>query len=333
MSDLINDAARERTSEPELPPWERGVLEKMAMELVTERRRARRWSIFFKLLTIAYVAGMTVYLLGLWTTSASEPAGTGLTHTAKVEIEGSLAAKGENDAQKVIKSLQKAFADPGTRGVVLFIDSPGGSPVQASLIYDEIKRLRAANPTIPMHAVVGEACASGGYYVAAAADRIFVNPSSLVGSIGVLMNGFGFVDAMHKLGVERRLITAGDDKGFGDPFSPLPADQRAHLETLLKDIHQQFIDAVRNGRGDRLKPDADVFSGLVWTGRRAIELGLADGLGTVDTVARDEIGAERVVDFTRQDSLVERFAKRIGASMGFAFGETLLGAGSSLELR
>ena len=219
-------------------------------------------------------------------------------------------------ADNVITALQRAFADHHTAGVILRINSPGGSPVQASYISDEIVRLRNQYPDIPLYAVITDICTSGGYYIAAAADRIFANRSSIVGSIGVLMNGFGFVKAMEKLGIERRLITAGEHKGLLDPFSPVDPQQLAHLRSVLKEIHQQFIDAVKKGRGDQIKESAALFSGLVWTGEQSIELGLVDDFGTTHSVAREHIGEETLVDFTTQVNLVERVVERIGVALG-----------------
>jgi protease-4 len=218
----------------------------------------------------------------------------------------------------VIASLQGAFDDKKTKGVILRINSPGGSPVQAGQIYDEIKRLRKLHPKTPLYAVVDDICASGGYYVAAGADRIFVDKASIVGSIGVLMDGFGFTQTMEKLGVERRLLTAGENKGFLDPFSPLDPKQQVFAKQMLEEIHGQFIGVVREGRGKRLKETPEMFSGLVWSGEKSIELGLADALGSVDSVARDVIKAEDIVDYTQQESFAERLAGRLGAAMASA---------------
>jgi protease-4 len=224
----------------------------------------------------------------------------------------------------VISGLQAAFEDKNTKGVVLRINSPGGSPVQAGQINDEIRRLKTKYPNTPIYAVVEEMCASGGYYVAAAADRIYVDKASLVGSIGVLMDGFGFTGTMEKLGVERRLITAGENKGFLDPFSPMSEKQKEYAQQMLNEIHQQFIAVVKAGRGQRLKESPELFSGLVWNGTKSIELGLADALGSVDSVARDVIKAEDVVDFTREENISERLAKRFGAAMGRGFASMML---------
>jgi protease-4 len=291
--------------------WEREVLEKLVLGTLQEKRRARRWGIFFKLLAFAWLAA-ALLMAGGWLVREAKVA-TGR-HTALVELNGVIAAGGEASAEDIVTSLRAAFDDDKTVGVVLRINSPGGSPVQAGIIHDEIRRLRALHPNTPLYAVVEEVCASGGYYVAAAADRIYVDKASLVGSIGVLMEGFGFVGAMEKLGVERRLLTAGTNKGFLDSFSPLPEDQRRHAQQMLDEIHKQFIDVVRAGRGSRLKDSPDLFSGLVWTGAHSVEMGLADGMGTVDSVARDVIKAEDVVDFSTRKNLAERLARRLGAT-------------------
>ena len=292
--------------------WERQVLEKLALSAVKEQRRSRHWSIFFKLLGFGYLFILLFLFLGwIGKGDAAMPG----KHTALVELQGVIAPN-EASADKIISGLQAAFKDKDTKGVILRINSPGGSPVQAGYINDEIKRLRAQHPTIPLYAVVEDICASGGYYVAVAADKIYVDKASLVGSIGVLMDGFGFTGGMEKLGVERRLLTAGANKGFLDPFSPVNPAQKAYAENMLSEIHQQFIQVVRQGRGKRLKETPDTFSGLIWTGQKSIEMGLADALGSTEYVAREVIKAENVVDYTPQDGFAERFAKRFGAVMG-----------------
>ena len=296
--------------------WERAVIEKLALDMVIEKRRARRWGIFFKLVTVGFAGLLAVVWLDLWTPAAHKVAAT--RHTAVIELKGVLEAEGEASADGVTAALRAAFEDKKTAGVVLRINSPGGSPVQAGMINDEIRRLRAKYPDTPLHAVVEEICASGAYYVAVAADQIFVDKASMVGSIGVLMDGFGFVDIMEKVGVERRLLTAGANKAFLDSFSPLSEKHRQFAQSLLDEIHQQFIDVVKTGREGRLKESPETFSGLVWTGARAIELGLADGQGTVDSVARDVIKAEELVDFSPRKNIAERLAKRLGASAGQA---------------
>jgi protease IV len=296
--------------------WERGVLEKLAMSSIQEQRRARHWSIFFKLLTLGFMFTVLFISMG-WIGKNEAALGVGK-HTALVEMQGVIAADSAASADNVISSLQDAFKDKGTQGVILRINSPGGSPVQAGQINDEIRRLRAQYPKIPLYVVVDDICASGGYYVAVAADKIFVDKASLIGSIGVLMDGFGFTGAMAKLGVERRLITAGANKGFLDPFSPLNPAQQEYVKQMLAEIHQQFIDVVKKGRGKRLKETPDTFSGLVWNGQKGVEMGLADGFGTVDSVARDVIKAENIVDFTTKESITDRLAKRFGAGVASA---------------
>lgn len=301
------------------PGWERKVLERIALEGIAEQRRSRRWQIFFRLLGVLCF----LLLLGVLSDWGGPVDGFGERgrHTALVQLQGAIEAKGEASAERVIGALQAAFADKNTQGVILNINSPGGSPVQAGMIYDEIVRLRSKYPDVPLYAVVEDYCASGGYYVAAAADRIFVDKASMVGSIGVLMEGFGFTGTLDKLGVERRLLTSGQNKGFLDPFSPEDPLQKEHAMKMLDEIHQQFIDAVRKGRGERLKENKDMFSGLMWTGARSIELGLADAYGTVDTVARDVVKAEGVRDYTIQQNFAERFSSRFGASMAEGMAE------------
>jgi protease-4 len=240
-------------------------------------------------------------------------------HTAMVDVQGVIEAKGDASAEKITEALQSAFKDKDTQGVILRINSPGGSPVQAGIINDEVRRLRGMYPGTPLYVVVEDVCASGGYFVAVAADKIYVNKASLVGSIGVLMDGFGFTGSMEKLGVERRLLTAGENKGFMDPFSPVDAKQKAYALGMLDDIHQQFITVVKQGRGKRLKDDPELFSGLVWTGQKAVELGLADGYGSVDSVARDVIKAENIVDYTEKSNPFERIAKRVGVAAARSF--------------
>jgi protease-4 len=291
--------------------WERKVLEKLATSALQEQKRARYWGIFFKSLTFIYLF-ILLFIASGWF-SARDMAAAGK-HTALVEVNGVISSESAASSDQVTAGLQAAFKDANTQGVVLRINSPGGSPVQAGQINDEIRRLRALHPDIPLYAVVEDVCASGGYYIAVAADKIYVNKASLVGSIGVLMDGFGFSGVLDKLGVERRLLTAGDNKGFMDPFSPMQPRQREYAQSMLTDIHKQFIDVVKKGRGDRLKPDPAIFSGLVWTGEKSIELGLADGLGTVDFVAREVIKAETIVDYTPHENIAERVAKRFGAA-------------------
>jgi protease-4 len=296
--------------------WERSVLEKLAMSALQEQRRARHWGIFFKVLTFGYLFIILFIVMG-WVGKSESALSTGK-HTALVDMYGVIASDSAASADNLIPSLQDAFKDKDTQGVILRINSPGGSPVQAGQINDEIRRLRAKHPDIPLYAVVEDICASGGYYVAAAADKIFVDKASLIGSIGVLMDGFGFTGTMAKLGVERRLITAGTNKGFLDPFSPSDQAQQAYAKQMIAEIHQQFIDVVRQGRGKRLKETPDTFSGLVWNGQKGVELGLADGYGSLESVARDVIKAEKIVDFTTRENFADRLAKRLGAGVASA---------------
>ena len=305
-------------SRPMGPAWERDVLERLMFATLREQRDARRWRIFFRLIWILLFA---LLIAGIWSGRNSEKAAGALAtrHTGLVNLRGVIDADGDASAAKINQSLEAAFKDGSTAGVILRINSPGGSPVQAGMINDEIRHLRATYPGKPLFVVVEEVCASGGYYVAAAADRIFVDKASIVGSIGVISESFGFTGAMEKLGIERRLRTAGRNKGIGDPFSPETDEQKAHLQAMLDDIHQQFIKVVREGRGKRLHETPDLFSGLFWTGDQSIALGLADDYGTVDSVARNIIKADDVVDFTEKQSVTERLARRFGASIGASF--------------
>ena len=291
--------------------WERQTLEKVALAGITEQRRARKWSIFFKTIGMIYLFIVLFLVLGLVDRNDLPSAKP---HTALVTLEGVIAPGSQASAERIIEGLQMAYKAKNVKGVILRINSPGGSPVQAGQINDEIRRLKAKNPTLPFYVVVDDICASGGYYVAVAADKIFVDKASLVGSIGVLMDGFGFTGTMEKLGVERRLLTAGENKGFLDPFSPVDPLQKEHAKAMLAEIHQQFIDTVKTGRGARLKETEGMFSGLIWTGVRSVELGLADAYGSTESVARDVIKAEDVVDYTPHQSLADRFAKRLGAA-------------------
>ena len=288
--------------------WERGLIEKLATEALKEQRRARLWGIFWKLLTFIYVTVVIVLAVD-WKGGD----GKGGKHTALVEISGVIAPGTDASAEKVATALQAAFKDKNTQGVVLRINSPGGSPVQSQEIYDEMKRLRLKYPAIPLYAVVEDLCASGGYYVAAAADKIYVAKGSIVGSIGVRMDSFGVVGLMQKLGIERRLITAGKNKAMLDPFLPEEESHKQIITGLIGEIHDQFIAAVREGRGKRLKETPDMFSGLIWSGAKSIELGLADALGGLDYVARDVIKAEDIVDYTQKENLAEKVARRFGA--------------------
>ena len=302
--------------------WERKVLENLATSALQEQRRSRYWGIFFKSLTFLYLFLLLFVAAGWFDGHDMTSPGK---HTALVQVNGVIATDSAASSEQITAGLQAAFKDSNTQGVILRINSPGGSPVQAGQINDEIRRLRAQHPNIPLYAVIEDVCASGGYYIAVAADQIFVNRASLVGSIGVLMDGFGFSGVLDKLGVERRLLTAGDNKGFLDPFSPLDPKQRAHAQQMLNDIHSQFIEVVKRGRGDRLKPDPQIFSGLIWTGERSIALGLADALGSVEYVAREVIKAETIVDYTPRENIAERVVRRFGA----ASAEALWGAATA----
>jgi protease-4 len=324
-------------SPPDLPPqrsessaqpgaWERQVLEKLVLEVVNEKRRARRWSIFFRFVLLGIVA--LIFFGGMIAEFGSSTA-TG-PHTALIELNGEISIGSQASADNINAALQDAFSSPDTRGVILRINSPGGSPVQASQIFAEIERLRAKYNK-PVYAVCEEVCASGAYYVAAAANDIYVNPASLVGSIGVLMDGFGFSGLMDKLGVTRRLLTAGANKGFMDPFTPMPENQKTYALGMLEQIHKQFIAAVEKGRGARLKVNDETFSGLVWTGESAVKQGLADGYGDVDQIARDKIKAPNIVDYTVQENVAERLAKRFGASLGMGAVRELSNLGWSLR--
>ena len=291
--------------------WERDVLEKLVFASLNEQRAARRWRLYNRLLWTAVV------LLVLWVVFIKDTSTKASTspHTAVVEIKGEIASGADASAEFVVAAMRSAFEDSGSRAVVLLINSPGGSPVQAGIINDEMTRLKAKYNK-PLYAVVEESCASAAYYIAAAADEIFVDKASIVGSIGVLMDGFGFTGVMEKVGVERRLLTAGENKGFLDPFSPMSETQKEFAHTMLSQIHQQFIGVVKKGRGEKLKETPEMFSGLFWTGQQAVEMGLADKLGSLDYVAREVVKADEVIDYTRRDNMAERLAKKFGAAIG-----------------
>ena len=288
------------------------MLEKLAFSTLAEQRAARRWRTFTRLAWLAFFIFIVWWGLSREMSTASSKSSP---HTAVVDIKGEIASGAEASAEYVVAALRSAFEDEGSKAVVLLVNSPGGSPVQAGIINDEIVRLKAKHGK-PLYAVVEETCASAAYYIAAAADEIYVDKASIVGSIGVLMDGFGFTGTMEKLGVERRLITAGENKGFLDPFSPQTEQQRAYAQVLLDQIHEQFIAVGKAGRGERLKETPEIFSGLFWTGQQAIELGLADKLGSLDFVAREVVQAEEIIDYTRRENVAERLAKRFGAAMG-----------------
>lgn len=288
--------------------WAQEVLARVAFASLREQRRARRWGIFFKSLFFIYILSVTGLALQpmLWDEAVSVSVDG---HTALVSLNGVIASGAEASAENIIRGLRAAFADENTRGVLLAINSPGGSPVESSRIYQEMQRLRREHPDTPLYAVVADICASGGYYVAAAAERIYADGASLVGSIGVRAGGFGFTDAMEKLGIERRLYTAGDNKGMLDPFAPEAPSQVQHMEALLENVHQQFIAAVQEGRGDRLAERPELFSGLIWTGAQGIELGLVDGLGSLRSVAEEHIGSTDIVDFSHRGGVLERLLR------------------------
>ncbi len=303
------DQQTSTADQPGQTNWERDLITRIAMAGLDEQRRARRWGIFFKTLLFIYLfALLFAYLPDDW---GQAKIGKGK-HTALIEIDGIIAADSQASADNIVSGLRAALEDSKTAGVILRINSPGGSPVQAGYVNDEIARLRDIYPEIPIYAVISDTCASGGYYIAVAADKIFVNKASIVGSIGVVLDGFGYLGAMEKIGIERRLMAAGKHKGFLDPFSPLQPDDVRHVQLMLDNIHSQFVKVVKEGRGDRLKDDQKIFSGLIWTGEQSLELGLVDALGSAGYVAREVIGAEEIVDFTPTESYFDRFARRLG---------------------
>jgi len=323
MSD--NETREDKSSRG--PEWERDLINRLSFASLAEQKRARRWNIFFKLLLFSYL--YLILFMAYQGRELTEPRLKGGEHTAMVEVNGLISDATKANADNIITGLREAFEDKNTKGIVLRINSPGGSPVQSDYVYREIKRLRGQHKDIPVHAVIVDIGASGAYYIASAADNIYVNPASIVGSIGVLMNGFGFVGTMEKLGVERRLLTAGENKGMLDPFEPLKPEDVSHVKKLLGQIHQQFIAAVKKGRGERLKDDPELFSGKFWDGKQSIELGLADEIGDVDYVAREVIGVEDVVDYTPKPDFFKRFADRLGATMANVLSEQVgLSAGS-----
>lgn len=312
---------KDRQAQFDEPGWEKELVRKLSLASLDEQRRARRWGIFFKLLIFIYLFGLLYLTLSGPDLSGKAKRSSG--HTALIEVNGLIADSTRSNAETVIDGLRRAFEDQGTKGIILSINSPGGSPVQSDSIYREIRRLSEKHEDIPVHAVIADVGASGAYYIASAAQNIYVNPASIVGSIGVMMNGFGFVETLDKLGVERRLMTAGDNKGILDPFLPTSPSHQAHMQGVLDGIHEEFIAAVKAGRGERLKDDPAIFSGLFWGGRESIALGLADEIGDVDYVAREVIGEETVIDFTPKPDLFKRFADRLGSSMASALGEQL----------
>jgi protease-4 len=311
MSDPQYPGSLEAGGKPSDLRWERDTLERLAFASLKEQRATRRWKTFVRLAWLVFFVCMAWVLLS----RASPATDKTVAHTAVVEIKGEIASGADASAEFVIAAMRSAFEDEGAQAVVLLINSPGGSPVQAGIINDEILRLKALHKK-PVYAVVEEACASAAYYIAVGADQIYVDKASIVGSIGVLMDGFGFTGLMDKLGVERRLLTAGENKGFLDPFSPQSEAQRALAQSMLDTIHNQFIAVVKTGRGERLKETPETFSGLFWSGEQAVQQGLADAYGTLDSVARDVVKAEEIIDYTRRDNVAERLAKRFGAALG-----------------
>jgi len=298
------------------PEMNRDIINRLVFSSLNEQRRTRRWSIFFKFLTFALLFGyLAVFMAALSKNEGLSKIGDG-PHTALIDIQGVISSTTQANADNIVTGLRDAFENKNTKGIILRINSPGGSPVQSGYINDEIMRLREKYTEIPVYAVIVDVCASGGYYIASAANKIYADKASIVGSIGVLMNGFGFVDAMKKIGVQRRLYTAGEHKGFLDPFTPEKKADKEHIQTMLASIHKQFIDVVKKGRGERLKESPNLYSGYVWTGEQSVEMGLIDGLGSSSYVAREIIGAEDIVDFTPKPSYLDQFAKQLGASFG-----------------
>ena len=293
-------------------------LEHAVRALVADRRSERNWRIFFRLAWFVFFAVVVWALLQ----RAGPVMQVSAPHTALVEVKGEIALDSEANAEALVSAIKSAFEDAGAQAIVLRINSPGGSPVQSGIVNDEIRRLKALHNK-KVYAVVEEMCASGAYYIAVAADEIYVDKASLVGSIGVLIDGFGFVGLMDKLGIERRLLTAGNHKSMLDPFSPQDPTDKAYAQSLIEEIHKQFIDVVKAGRGDRLKASPDTFSGLFWNGEDAVRLGLADKLGNIDFVAREVVHAEEIVDYTARENIAERLAKRFGAAVGESATRTL----------
>ncbi len=308
-------------SAPSSSPREWKLIEKLVLNLGAEQRRARRWGIFFKLLTFAYLFLLLALLVpDQW---PDMEAGVGKEHTALIEVNGVIADGESASADNIVTGLREAFKDEDTRGVILRINSPGGSPVQSGYVFDEIKRLRRKHADIKVYAVISDIGASGAYYIAAAADEVYADKASLVGSIGVVSAGFGFTESLEKLGVERRLLTAGESKGFLDPFSPLKETDVEFWQQVLDTTHRQFIDQVKAGRGKRLKKSPQLFTGLVWSGEQAVDLGLVDGLGSSSYVAREIIGVEKIVDFTPSVSPLDELIGELGLSIGRGLGQFL----------
>ncbi|MDE1462621.1 signal peptide peptidase SppA [Spartinivicinus poritis] len=308
------------------------LIENLVGGILVEQRRSRRWGIFFKLLTFFYLFLFLVYVIAMAANMNISKAAKGSEYTAVINVNGVIAADEQASADNIVTGLRAAFEDKGTKAIVLRINSPGGSPVQSGYVYDEIKRLRELHPEKKVYAVIADLGASGAYYIASAADEIYADKASLVGSIGVVASGFGFVEAIDKVGVTRRVYTAGQHKGFLDPFLPPKDDETEFWQDVLNTTHQQFIDSVKKGRGERLKEDPKLFSGLVWSGEQAVSLGLIDGLGSTSYVAREIIGVEELVDFTPQENPLERFAKQLGTSIGVGISQSL-GVNSTIKLQ
>lgn len=329
MSDKMHEGQR---SQSEPSQWERDLLNRMVMATVAENRRGRRWGIFFKSLTFAYL--FIILGLFLWSDKLHVDQINVKEHTAIIDVKGLISSETKASADKVVTALRNAFKDEKTKGIILRMNTPGGSPVQSRYINREIVRLKEQHPEMPVYAVVSDICASGGYYIAAAADKIYADEGSIVGSIGVLINGFGFVEGMQALGIERRLLSAGENKGILDPFSPLDQADKAHIQRMLDQLHEQFIQTVKEGRGDRLKVDGnpELFSGLFWSGEEAKKLGLIDDFGSSSYVAREIIGAETIVDFTQKEEVWDRLARNLGAGAAAAFA-TISGLGDGLTVR
>ncbi len=303
--------------------WEREIIEKLAFAAITEQKRSRRWGIFFKLLLFGYL--LAILCITMYPKFKQELGVSGKYHTAVIDLVGMIAEGQNANAESIIDSLREAVKDKNTKGIILHANSPGGSPVQSAYVYDEIKKIKKEHPDLPIHTVVSDICASGCYYIVSATDKIFASPASLIGSIGVIMDSFGFVETMEKLGVERRLLTAGSHKALLDPFSPAKPEENQYMQGLINQVHQQFIGAVKAGRGARLRETPEMFSGLVWTGEESVKLGIVDGMGSQDYVAKEIIGAETLVDFTQQERLVDRLAGKLGASLGLAINELARG--------
>lgn len=322
MSDSQNNPV------PNDPKWQQDVLTKLLFASLDEQKRTRKWNTIFKILLLGYLLLVLLVMLAPAASKSAIPSGP---HTALIEIKGVISADNEASADNIVTSLRRAFDNEDAKAIILRINSPGGSPVQAGYVNDEIKRLRKLHKDKKVYAVITDLCASGGYYIASAADEIYADKGSLVGSIGVIMNGFGFVDTMKKLGVERRLYTAGEHKGFLDPFSPEKKSEVQHVESMLAQIHKQFIDVVRAGRGDRLKEDKNMFSGYIWTGEEAKRLGLVDALGSSSYVAREVVKAEDLVNYTTRPGLLEQLVDRFGVKVASTVVGTL--QENSLSLR